>query len=507
MAVLAARAERDPQNPAWPLESMRIHARVRDFAPAIEHARRVLALLPAAAGVWLELANLLASAGRTGEVAAAVAPAIALLPDRPHYRLEAARLLMDAGAFEAAQEHAEAAARLGDARGNRMLGQLALWSGQIPETSDPRLAMSVALVRRQWHEAAALATRVLGEDTSCVDAFVVRAESHLHSGRLDAVEADLDRAVEGADAFLPQATLVRLLWASSLGDGRRALGRTPMQEIAEVLEELVPGSRALADRPLVEARAALLDALACMCGNRCTIPTWRSASGLRRISARTSPRHASRRALELIRVAEPARALAELDQVVGRYPESPLPACHRGELHLWLGDAARARADFVGAIEIARETRFAYIGLGGAALLENDPEAALEVLLQGVVIMGSTEGPAVFVYRGEALRKLGRLREARADLERAVASRPSRAGAWINLALACDALGDVAAARAAFERTKAIAPALLEDAGGDLEGALEMLRGNRSSTCLTWFLADGRLRAAPAMRSELVEKP
>jgi tetratricopeptide (TPR) repeat protein len=224
---------------------------------------------------------------------------------------------------------------------------------------------------------------------------------------------------------------------------------------------------------------------------------------------RSSPRHAARRALELVRVAPPARVLAELDEVVAHFPGSSLPTCHRGELHLWLGDAARARDDFRRSIELCRETRFAYIGLAGAALLEGRARTALNALDEGVRVM-SSEGPASFAYRAEALRLLGRLEAARAEAERAVAQRPSRTGAWILLALVRHELGDTIGAREATARVVAAAPALLEDAeqealgrpardDGDaaraLEHALRMLRGNRSSTCLTYFTASGELRA------------
>jgi predicted Zn-dependent protease len=128
---------------------------------------------------------------------------------------------------------------------------------------------------------------------------------------------------------------------------------------------------------------------------------------------------------------------------------------------------------------------------------EGRPERALQVLAEGVSVLRS-EGPAVFMYRGEALRVLGRFDEAERDLQAAVAERPTRLSAWINLALARRALGNSDAD--ALARVETMAPRLLGDAtaevGADraLEHTLVMMRGNRSSTCWTYFTQDGRLQ-------------
>jgi tetratricopeptide (TPR) repeat protein len=134
---------------------------------------------------------------------------------------------------------------------------------------------------------------------------------------------------------------------------------------------------------------------------------------------------------------------------------------------------------------------------------------------RGVEVMGGTTGPAVYVYRGEAHRRLGQLERARADLERAIELTPTRVGAWVNLALVHDARGDPEAFAEVWTHLERTASGLLSSAAaalgvtlfrdpGDeptqaerravLEQALRLMRGNRSTSCATFFSPDGRLR-------------
>jgi len=87
-----------------------------------------------------------------------------------------------------------------------------------------------------------------------------------------------------------------------------------------------------------------------------------------------------------------------------------------------------------------------------------------------------------------------------------VAATPRRLSAWVNLALVEDARGQPERARAHFEAIEDAAPALLSDArreagrGADrvalLERCLTMMRGNRSSSTITYF-SGGELRLVP----------
>ncbi|MBK9752544.1 MAG: hypothetical protein IPO88_03380 [Nannocystis sp.] len=246
---------------------------------------------------------------------------------------------------------------------------------------------------------------------------------------------------------------------------------------------------------------------------------WDMLTRLRRFASRGGPRRASRSALGTIRGAEAGRVLARFAGVIAAHPASSLPICHRGELRLWLGDVDAAVADLDAALAISPHTRWAYIGRTMAALLQGDPAAALAEDARGVAMMGG-EGPAVYVHRGEALRRLGRPEAALLELRRAVGLHPGRLGAWLNLGLSHAALGGHgghAGLAAVFDRLRERSPGLVSDAAAAcglaawrdpddpvpaaaqqavLARALVMLRGNRSSSLVTYFTEQGQLRVA-----------
>lgn len=221
-------------------------------------------------------------------------------------------------------------------------------------------------------------------------------------------------------------------------------------------------------------------------------------------------------------------AEAALRRVAVAWPDAPEPWCYLGELYLYLGDYTAARRCFETALQRYARTRWAFIGLGAVDLLEGDPAGALERLARGVRVAGA-EGPTAWVYRGEALFRTGDLDAARAALEHAVALNPQRVGAWVDLALVHRARGDREALAPVLGRLERHAPGFLMDAcacagvpawgevvaaPGDsqeslvavLEAMLRMLRGNRSSTCVTYFTAGGVLRAVPPPGERTVEE-
>ena len=184
----------------------------------------------------------------------------------------------------------------------------------------------------------------------------------------------------------------------------------------------------------------------------------------------------------------------------------------------------RSRAALNRAIAISAQTRWAYVGLAGVALLEHDPDAALAVSAAGVKTMNASTGPAVYMVRGEALLRLNRLDEAIADLEQAVALSPGRLAAHIALALARQAHGEPPEALAPVHRALlARAPGLCSDAAralgvplwshrdrlpeparmqAVLEQALRMMQGNRSASLVTYRTAEGALRFVASVDDE-----
>jgi len=386
-----------------------------------------------------------------------------------------AALLVELGAFEEAASVDPAWRRL-----------LVRWrvgpaTGELAEARD-------AIERGDDERGRAICDRVLRETGRFhFPALLLRLLSEMR-GDLREVEAgNAGREQTRDEGPLQLATEVRAALTAVWGEDRLA-GSPPLDEVVRILEET----------------------LLRLGGNLGVVSTYVDDDGrLRRVPVRESPREASRWALELVRVAPPEQSLAALDEVRARHPRSESPHAHRGELLLWLGRYEEAEACFREALGIQKGTRWAWIGLGGAQMLRGELEEALATQQRGVAVMGGAIGSA-FIYRGEALLRLGRHEEALRDLEAAEAAHPTRLSTWLDLALLHGERGDARAERY-LRLLMQHAPMLLEDAGGwwlwgeggdampVLRRARDMLRGNRSSSCVTYF-ADGRLRTVPRPR-------
>src|ERR1035441_2736315 len=107
----------------------------------------------------------------------------------------------------------------------------------------------------------------------------------------------------------------------------------------------------------------------------------------------------------------------------------------------------------------------------------------LSCMILAVLISGAEITDTVLVRQAQEDLKVGRLLEARQELEKAVKVAPDDAEAWSYLGLACSRLDQTDAAIAAFQRALAILanqPQICFDLGilywkkGDLAKALEM---------------------------------
>ncbi len=229
-------------------------------------------------------------------------------------------------------------------------------------------------------------------------------------------------------------------------------------------EPVLPGAPT---PPEDDLDAALSEALTRLRGNRSPVATYvRSADRrLVRLDVPPSPRVASKRALHrFVATGSLEESLAELDRVHERAPHAAEPYNYRGELHLYVGDAAAARREFERAIALYGRSRWAYIGMAGAWVLDGDFEEALRWLAEGIAQAG-TPGPTAFVYRGESMRCLGRAAEARADLTLSVQRNPGRIGAWVNLGLLDVSDGDLDAARGVLATLRRRGPGVLRGRG------------------------------------------
>ncbi len=527
----------------------RFHVEARAWGPALVALRRACELESTSPSLWMERASVAsrhptdAREHRAEEVARSVARALDLvggdggfaLP----YLLEGARCLTRAGELDEAAACLDRAADVAPASVDVALelGERALWRVDLEE-----VGRQVARLHRLGEDAGArrleggcavlsgrheAALRILQPVRGDYRADLWRAEALLASGRMDEAHEALTRASMTSDGFLPVAWLTRLRVGLQSSSRLEDLRRHHFGEVRDLL--LAIDAHASLDAQAIlrrgrpeEVEGLLTSCAECLGGNRSTTPTVTRDGTLRRLPPLEGEREASRRALELVRALEPDEVLAALEDVAARFEGHALPAAHRGELLLWLGRYTESRRALEEAIAIRRETRWPYIGLTALDILEGQPERALETSAHGVQVMNGTVGAAVHVHVGEALRRLGRHDEAIAALERAVALHPGRLSAAINLVLARrarDPSDDVSTLVAdIFEQ----APGLLSDAAASLsivlwrspdqleldrldevlERALELMRGNRSSSILTYVTEDGRLRSVPHRGSQ-----
>jgi tetratricopeptide (TPR) repeat protein len=167
------------------------------------------------------------------------------------------------------------------------------------------------------------------------------------------------------------------------------------------------------------------------------------------------------------------------------HPRFPL---YQGEVELWMGAYEDAARIFRAILDEHPDVKWAWIGLGASAMLQGELAEAQTIWRRGLSITGCA-GPTLYVYRGECHRRQGQLDDARRDLELAVRQKPERLSAWINLAL-LEGQGEILqrVERECVDR----APILMEQLSGGtvprLEGVLEAMRGNRSSSRVTYHL-------------------
>ena len=540
--AIARGREADPRGAVWPTFAAQSALRAGDLERAAAAAEAARALAPEVAGLRLELAGILAEQGDAarcrGEIEACLeraAPA-----ERPRIVRAGLWITLEAGALDLAEALGEEALERDpdDAEAAVLLADLALWRGDrarasaraasargpIGRAGAARIRGQVALAAGQIEAAVAeLQASLAAHETA--EAHVSLAEARISQEAWEEAHASLSRAHAIGEGYPIAAWILRFLAAAGARPGPEApVNLRQFEEFAEALVELAPaGAAALAEGrqgPLVAAARAALARLGC---NRSRYPTCLEGNVLRRVSTRTGVRHASRQALQTIRAGDPGRSLALLAAAIERWPRSSLPLAHRGELRLWLGDDEGARADLESSLQINPRTRWAYVGLTLLDARAGDPAAALARSERGVAMMAGTIGPAVFAHRAGARRAAGDLAGARADLERAAALHPTRIGAWVELGLTCAEQGDRSGLGRAWGELRGRAPGLVSDAAaaagiiawrdghGDPDPAgqaavvarcLEMLRGNRSSTCVTYFTARGELRAVPHGRGE-----
>jgi tetratricopeptide (TPR) repeat protein len=507
-----------------------IRAAARDDEGALAQFDRAIAAGASSAGLWMAKAEILSRCERIDEARRAVAAALAAEPGSSALALEAGARWMELGAFEDAERAFVAASRdthlSPTATAHR--ARLRLWWGEREAAAaladealaaDPGLALglcvrgAIEVLRGDPEAATATLDRALARDETLYEAFLWRAEAHGRRGdRAQAID-DLERATwRWGDYFAAHA--LRLLLAIRAAPRGARTSPYAVESVRAGVTALLDGDadgrvgEAL-DSPELHVIAPLLErALEALGGNRSpTLTTVREEAGVRRLVRLPTPvtaRFAAKWTQERIQVVPLAEVLDRFEVVLREHAYSSKPYCYRGELRLWVGDLVAAREDFERALAADPATKWAYIGLCAVEMLEGHHAEALAVSARGIARTG--EGPSIFVYRGETHRRAGALDAAAVDLERACQLNPSRVGAWVNLALLQGARGDRDGQRATMDRLRWQAPSLLADAASAspaprdddalLDRCLAMMRGNRSSTCVTYFVGE-ELRVVP----------
>jgi tetratricopeptide (TPR) repeat protein len=347
-----------------------------------------------------------------------------------------------------------------------------------------------------------------------LDRLLWQAEAELALGRADAALDRVDAHIKLENSLV--AYLLKFLILAAMKPAAELAesiaSRTFLDALVpDVLPSLVePDRLARAHADPREFSALLREILDAMGGNRGPTPTWlrRAEDGqrrLERVEVRPSGRDAAVANLVRVRTEPPEHVLAGFDAVAAEYPRSPHPWTYRGELLIWLGRYHDALACFAEA-DARAPTRWSFVGRAAAYDLLGESEQADHWTREGAIRFGELETATTHVYRGERLRRLGALADARRDLEIAVGSKSGRVGARINLALVYRALGDDAAWQRECDRLCLDAPALLWEAGlrtdraievEDLHAALAAMVGNRSSFLHTILDVEERFRVLP----------
>lgn len=394
-----------------------------------------------------------------------------------------------------------------------------------PDRVEPVRALAIlACLRRDFDAATELLEEALTLQPGDPQTLLWRAELRMIHGAFRDSLADIEdsmlRTTRPADGIL------HALLAARSGDFEDVLPVLVLPSFRDnfhdgLFEYTLPAwigqeriDRALAKPAVMEAEMQAV--LTETSGNRSAAPTRvverDGKRGLEKLPKVARAREQSAGALKLLRTGTVDDVFQRFTELRERFPESPHPHCYRGELWLWLGEYDEAIADFDRGLEHT-PVRWGYVGKAATYILQNNIEAADEQLALCAQKFTPIPGATTHVYVGELRRCQERWDEAEYELKEGLRAKPHRHAAAMNLALTYLATGRAEEAEPIWRRVWRALPALLFRAGANLGipaqertsmkhivpmvgEALKMMRGNRSSHLITYFVGD-HMRVAP----------
>jgi len=392
------------------------------------------------------------------------------------------------------------------------LAELALWSLSLEEarsaleragdgTTALRVRGALALLSGDAHGALTLLDAALERAPRDGVAWTWRSEALVEAGRNQEALAAANAGIKHSGRFNLPALLSQGIAIQAMSPNQR-IGRGPSVELLPLLAPIFGDGLELTPETLKEARRRLG-------GNRTPEVTLLTAEGPRRYTHPEDPRSSARLNQMVFKIRGRAAALESMDALVARLDGHQLVHTYRGELELWFGSLDGAVIDFNASLTRDPSTRWAKIGLGAVELLSGDPAACADRLERSDP---AQRGPTAWIYLGEARRRLGQLDAAEETLGMALHTSRGRLSTWMNLALVAAARGEEGPALEVAAWIDAQVGDMLP-AGSPidrLEAGLTRMRGNRSSSMITWFDDRDRLRyvtwAPPAETPEWAAK-
>jgi len=511
------------------------------FEAAGEHLAEALARHPASVALLLDQAIVCIETERPDEATAVLEQALVLTADtRP--RQQIVLLFIKAGALTRAVQTLEANRALAPSHAEVALqsGFVALWQGDAAaakawcedmEDGTPglnRLRAAIALVEERYADAVDFSAAATIENPMDGEAHALRGAALFWLDRLEEAEASARRAMQGQREWSPG---VHLLEVAAHVRQQSKITRFQVSEVLTLLAPLWPEMAPQVammvtdkDNCLVEPQpvlAALGEGLRKLSGNFSSAATFvdTATAEWRGLRSRLPARMACVRVFDWVQARPVAWVAERMRGLAASYPESPYVHTHTAELWLWAGEYSECENECRKALELSRTdgTRWAWVGLGAALMLQERYAEALAVFAESDQI--SPPGSPLLAYRGETLRRQGDLVAATADLREALRLSPARVSAWINLGLIAAEQGDETQAHDIYARLQARMPELVVDIEQDLAAAdtappspagisalfahaLAVMRGNRSSNRVTYFLRDGLARVLPTRALE-----